>query len=161
MDFTNFATVNDWTTALEQLIASSVVAIQNDNRIQINELQTDLLDFQDQSPTKFDSLDAIAFRVSLELNRASRTAALRNLENLRQELRNLNSMLEVATEHANQSADAIQLKSTKDFLNKAKTSLIILKGLRNELDDNTTDLGRKVAAVFKAIQDFEAAFPEA
>jgi hypothetical protein len=159
MDFTNFATVNDWTTALEQLIADSVVAIQNDNHLQINQLQTDLLDFQDQSPTKFDSLDAIAFKISLELNRASRTAALRNLENLRQELRNLNSMLEVATNHAIEAADSIHLKNTKDFLGKAKTSLTILKGLRDDLADNTTNLGRKIQAVVQAINDFEAAFP--
>jgi hypothetical protein len=36
-----------------------------------------------------------------------------------------------------------------------------LKGLRNDLADNSTDLGKKVNAIFKAIQDFEDAFPNA
>ncbi len=67
----------------------------------------------------------------------------------------------VATQNAAQSADAIQLKTTKEFLSKAKTSLNILKGLRNDLDDNSTDLGKKVSAIFKAINDFEEAFPDA
>ena len=43
----------------------------------------------------------------------------------------------------------------------AKTSLNILKGLRNDLADNSTDLGKKVSAIFKAINDFEEAFPDA
>jgi hypothetical protein len=36
-----------------------------------------------------------------------------------------------------------------------------LKGLRNDLANNSTDLGKKVAAVMKAIKDFEDAFPDA
>jgi hypothetical protein len=69
--------------------------------------------------------------------------------------------LSVATENATQSADALQLKNVKDFLSKAKTSINILKGLRNDLANSSTDLGKKVAAVMKAIKDFEDAFPDA
>ncbi|MDZ7898507.1 MAG: hypothetical protein U5N85_10855 [Arcicella sp.] len=72
----------------------------------------------------------------------------------------MKNLLGVATDHANQTADAIQLKSAKEFLSKAKTSITILKSLRADLSDTNTDLGRKVAAVFKAIQNFEEAFPD-
>lgn len=161
MDFSLLITLADWTTALEQLIASANNALQNNDDNQISDLQDELFQFQRQSPPNFESLDAIAFKTSLELNRANRNTALKNLANLSQELKNLNSILGVATENATQSADAIQLKNVKEFLSKAKTSLNILKGLRYDLADNSTDLGKKVAAIFKAINDFEDAFPNA
>jgi hypothetical protein len=161
MDFSQLMTLADWTSALEQLIASSNTALQNNDDTQISDLQDVLFQFQRQSPPNFESLDTIAFKTSLELNRANRNTALKNLANLSQELKNLNSILGVATENATQSADALQLKNVKDFLSKAKTSLTILKGLRNDLADNSTDLGKKITAVFKAIKDFEEAFPDA
>jgi hypothetical protein len=161
MDFSQLITLADWTTALEQLIASANNALQNNDDNQISNLQDDLFQFQRQSPPNFESLDAIAFKTSLELNRANRNTALKNLTNLSQELINLNSILSVATENATQSADALQLKNVKDFLSKAKTSLNVLKGLRNDLASSSTDLGKKVAAVMKAIKDFEDAFPDA
>jgi hypothetical protein len=160
MDFSQLITIEDWTKALEQLMSSATVALQTTNTAKIFELQDDLFNYQQASPANFDSLDKIAFKLSLELNRANRQTALRNIGDLTTELSNLKNLLGVATDHANQAADAIQLKTTKDFLSKAKTSLNILKGLRNELDNDTTDLGRKVAAVFKAIKDFEEAFPD-
>jgi hypothetical protein len=161
MDFSQLITIEDWTKALEQLMSSATVALQTANTTKIFELQDDLFNYQQASPPNFDSLDKIAFKLSLELNRANRQTALRNIGDLSTELSNLKNLLGVATDHANQAADTIQLKTTKDFLNKAKTSLNILIGLRNELDNDTTDLGRKVAAVFKAIKDFEEAFPDA
>lgn len=161
MDFSQLMTLADWTTALEQLIDSANNALQNNDDNQISNLQDDLFQFQRQSPPNFESLDAIAFKTSLELNRANRNTALKNLANLSQELKNLNSILSVATENATQSADALQLKNVKDFLSKAKTSINILKGLRNDLANSSTDLGKKVAAVMKAIKDFEEAFPDA
>lgn len=160
MDFSQLITLEDWTNALDQLIAASTTAVQNGDANKIADLQDDLFNFQQISPVNFDSLDNIAAKLSLKLNGINRQATLRNIAEIAQELNNLKNILGVATEHANQSADAIQLKTTKDFLNKAKTSLNILKGLRAELDNDNTDLGRKVAAVFKAIQDFEAAFPD-
>lgn len=161
MDFSQLITIEDWTKALEQLMSSATVALQTANTAKIFELQDDLFNYQQASPPNFDSLDKIAFKLSLELNRANRQTALRNIGDLSTELSNLKNLLGVATDHANQAADTIQLKTTKDFLNKAKTSLNILIGLRNELDNDNTDLGRKVAAVFKAIKDFEEAFPDA
>ena len=161
MDFSQLMTLADWTTALEQLIASANNALQNNDDTQISDLQDVLFQFQRQSPPNFESLDAIAFKTSLELNRANRNTALKNLTNLSQELINLNSILSVATENAAQSADALQLKNVKDFLSKAKTSINILKDLRNDLANNSTDLGKKVAAVMKSIKDFEEAFPDA
>jgi hypothetical protein len=161
MDFSQLTTLEDWTKALDQLIAASTTAVQNGDTAKIADLQDDLFNYQQISPVNFDSLDNIAAKLSLKLNGINRQATLRNIAEIAQELNNLKNILGVATEHANQSADAIQLKTTKDFLSKAKTSLIILKGLRTELDNNTTDLGRKVAAVFKAIKDFEEAFPDA
>jgi hypothetical protein len=161
MDFSQLTTLEDWTKALDQLIAASTTAVQNSDTAKIADLQDDLFNYQQISPVNFDSLDNIAAKLSLKLNGINRQATLRNIAEIAQELNNLKNILGVATEHANQSADAIQLKTTKDFLSKAKTSLIILKGLRTELDNNNTDLGRKVAAVFKAIKDFEEAFPDA
>lgn len=161
MDFSQLITLAEWTNVLDELIAKAMLAIQNNEEQQISDLQDVLLDFQRQSPPNFESLDTIAFKVSLELNRVNRTTALINIRKLAQELKDLNRILGVATANANQSADAIQLKSTKEFLNKAKTSLTILKSLRNELADDSTELGKKVAAVFEAIQDFERAFPDA
>ncbi len=158
MDFSQLITLAEWTNALDELIAKAMLAIQSNDEQQITDLQDVLLEFQRQSPPNFESLDTIAFKISLELNRVNRTTALINIRKLAQELRDLNRILGVATANANQSADIIQLKSTKEFLSKAKTSLTILKGLRDDLADNSTDLGRKVAAVFKAIQDFEDAF---
>jgi hypothetical protein len=160
MDFSQLTTLEDWTKALDQLIAASTTAVQNGDTAKIADLQDDLFNYQQISPVNFDSLDNIAAKLSLKLNGINRQATLRNIAEIAQELNNLKNILGVATEHANQSADAIQLKTTKDFLSKAKTSLIILKGLRTELDNNNTDLGRKVAAVFKAIKDFEEAFPD-
>lgn len=160
MDFSSLVTLEDWTNALDQLIVASTTAIHNNNQGKIADLQDDLFNYQQISPVNFDSLDSIAAKLSLELNRANRQIALKNIAEIADELKNLKNILGVATEHANQSADDIQLKSTKNFLNKAKTSLTILKGLRNDLTDNSTDLGRKVTAVFKAIQEFEEAFPE-
>ena len=160
MDFSSLVTLEDWTNALDQLIAASTTAVQNGDTAKIADLQDDLFNYQQISPVNFDSLDSIAAKLSLELNRANRQIALKNIAEIANQLKNLKNILGVATEHANQSANAIQLKTTKDFLNKAKTSLTILKGLRNDLTDNSTDLGRKVTAVFKAIQEFEEAFPE-
>jgi hypothetical protein len=161
MDFSELITLTEWTNALDELIAKATLAIQNNDEQQITDLQDVLLDFQRQSPPNFESLDTIAFKISLELNRVNRTTALINIRKLAQELKDLNRILGVATANANQSADVIQLKSTKEILNKAKTSLTILKGLRDDLADNSTNLGQKVAAVFEAIQDFENAFPDA
>ena len=127
MDFSQLITLADWTTALEQLIASANDALQNNDDEKISDLQDELSQFQRQSPPNFESLDAIAFKTFLELNRANRNSALKNIANLSQELKNLNSILGVATQNATQSADAIQLKTTKEFLSKAKTSLNILK----------------------------------
>lgn len=161
MDFSQLITLEDWTKALDQLIAASTTAVQNGDTAKIADLQDDLFNYQQVSPVNFDSLDSIAAKLSLKLNSINRETTLRNIALISQELNNLKNILGVATEHANQSADAIQLKTTKDFLSKAKTSLNILKGLRTELDNDNTDLGRKVTAVFKAINDFEAAFPDA
>jgi hypothetical protein len=161
MDFSQLITLEDWTKALDQLIAASTTAVQNGDTAKIADLQDDLFNYQQVSPVNFDSLDSIAAKLSLKLNSINREATLRNIALIAQELNNLKNILGVATEHANLSADAIQLKTTKDFLTKAKTSLNILKGLRAELDNDNTDLGKKVAAVFKAINDFEAAFPDA
>lgn len=161
MDFSQLVTLANWTNALDQLIAASTTAVQNNDTAKIADLQDDLFNFQQISPVNFDSLDSIAAKLSLELNRANRQIALRNIAAIAEELRNLKSILGVATEHANQSADAIQLKTTKDFLSKAKTSITILKNLRNDLSNENSDLGKKVAAVVKAIQEFEAAFPDA
>lgn len=161
MDFSSLVTLEDWTNALNQLITASTTAIQNNQQGKIADLQDNLFNYQQISPVNFDSLDSIAAKLSLELNRANRQTALKNIADIAQELNNLKNILGVATEHANQSADVIQLKTTKEFLDKAKTSLTILKGLRNDLADNSTDLGKKVAAVFKAIQEFEEAFPNA
>ena len=85
---------------------------------------------------------------------------MQNIIDIANELHNLKNILGVATEHANQSADEIQLKSTKDFLSNAKIILNILKGRRTELDDNNTDLGRKVVVVFKGISNFGMVFPD-
>jgi hypothetical protein len=161
MDFSQLVTLANWTNALDQLIAASTTAVQNNDTAKIADLQDDLFNFQQISPVNFDSLDSIAAKLSLELNRTNRQIALRNIAVIAEELRNLKSILGVATEHANQSADAIQLKTTKDFLSKAKTSITILKNLRNDLSNENSDLGKKVAAVVKAIQEFEAAFPDA
>jgi hypothetical protein len=161
MDFSQLVTLANWTNALDQLIAASTTAVQNNDTAKIADLQDDLFNFQQISPVNFDSLDSIAAKLSLELNRTNRQIALRNIAAIAEELRNLKSILGVATEHANQSADAIQLKTTKDFLSKAKTSITILKNLRNDLSNENSDLGKKVAAVVKAIQEFEAAFPDA
>jgi hypothetical protein len=161
MDFSGLITIEDWTKALEQLMSSATVALQTDNTTKIFELQDDLFNYQQASPPHFDSLDKIAFKLSLELNRANRQTALKNIGDLASELGDLKNLLGVATVHANQAADAIQLKSAKEFLGKAKTSITILKNLRADLSDTNTDLGQKVAAVFKAIQDFEEAFPDA
>ena len=161
MDFSQLITLAEWTNVLDELIDKAMLAIQNNEEQQISDLQEVLLDFQRQSPPNFESLDTIAFKVSLELNRVNRTTALINIRKFAQELKDLNRILGVATANANQSADTIQLKTTKEILGKAKTSLTILKGLRDDLADNSTDLGRKVLAVFEAIQDFENAFPDA
>ena len=161
MDFSQLVTLADWTNALNQLIAASTTAVQNGDTAKIADLQDDLFNYQQISPVNFDSLDSLAAKLSLKLNGTNRQAILRNIADIAEELKNLKNILGVATEHANQSADAIQLKSTKEFLSKAKTSLTILKGLRNDLADNSTDLGEKVAAIFKAINDFEEAFPDA
>jgi chromosome segregation ATPase len=109
--------------------------------------------------SEFDNLESRALKVSNELNRASKTIALRNLNDLLSQLKELDKQLNVQTADATQTSNELQLKSTKEFLTKAKTSLTILKGLKAELDNDTTDLGKKVAAVFKAINDFEEAFP--
>lgn len=161
MDFSQLITLVEWTNALDELMAKAMLAIQNNDDQQIADLQEILFDFQRQSPPNFESLDAIAFKISLELNRVNRTNALINVRKLAQELKDLNKILAVATTNANLSADTIQLKSTKEILNKAKLSLTILKGLRDDLADNSTNLGKKVMAIFKAIQDFENAFPDA
>jgi hypothetical protein len=161
MDFSQLTTLEDWTKALDQIITASTAAVQNSDTAKIADLQDDLFNYQQASPVNFDSLDSIAAKLSLKLNGINRQATLKNIADIAQELNNLKNILSVATEHANQSADAIQLKTTKDFLSKAKTSLNILKGLRAELDNTNNDLGKKVAAVFKAINDFETAFPDA
>jgi hypothetical protein len=161
MDFSQLITLEDWTKALDQIITASTAAVQNGDTAKIADLQDDLFNYQQTSPVNFDSLDSIAAKLSLKLNGINRQATLKNIADIAQELNNLKNILGVATEHANQSADAIQLKTTKDFLSKAKTSLNILKGLRAELDNTNNDLGKKVAAVFKAINDFEVAFPDA
>jgi hypothetical protein len=160
MDFSQLVTLADWTNALDQLIAASTTAVQNGDTAKIADLQDDLFNYQQISPVYFDSLDSLAAKLSLKLNGTNRQVILRNIAEIAEELKNLKNILGVATEHANQSADAIQLKTTKDFLNKAQTSITILKNLRNDLSDENTDLGKKVAAVVKAIQDFEAAFPD-
>ncbi len=161
MDFSQLVTIEDWTKALEQLMSSATVALQTANTAKIFDLQDDLFNYQQSSPPNFDSLDKIAFKLSLELNRANRQTALKNIGDLGSELSDLKNLLGVATDHANQAADVIQLKTAKDFLNKAKTSITILKGLRADLSNENSDLGKKVAAVFKAIKDFEEAFPDA
>jgi hypothetical protein len=161
MDFSQLVTIEDWTKALEQLMSSATVALQTANTAKIFDLQDDLFNYQQASPPNFDSLDKIAFKLSLELNRANRQTALKNIGDLASELSDLKNLLGVATDHANQAADVIQLKTAKDFLSKAKTSITILKGLRADLSNENSDLGKKVAAVFKAIKDFEEVFPDA
>jgi hypothetical protein len=160
MDFSQLISITDWTNALNALISESKVALQNNDTDKIIALQDDLLRFQDQTPPNFDSLDVLAMKTSFELNRASRMTAIKNIEAIATELGNLNLMISIATERANLSAEAIQLRSAKEFLGKAKASLLILKSLKDELTDTSSDVSDKVMALLKAIKDFENAFPD-
>jgi hypothetical protein len=158
MNFDELTTVSDWSEALRELVALATSAVQRNDADEMLKIQELLLAFQEQSPPSFNSLDAIAARTSIELNRTSRDIILANLSSLSRELLNLSQLMGVAAEHALLRSDAIQLKNTKSFLSKAKASLQILTGLRDDLNDSSTNLGRKVDAVFNAINDFETAF---
>jgi flagellar biosynthesis chaperone FliJ len=165
MDFSTLNTSAEWSSSLQDLINLCKKAVETQNLADIGKMKTVLENYRSELSnnahlSQFDELERISTGVLLELNRASRTIALRNLGNLTGELSTLDAQLRQLADNAINTSDKLQLKNTKDFLSKAKTSLNILKGLRNELDNDTTDLGRKVAAVFNAINDFEEAFPD-
>jgi hypothetical protein len=164
MDFSILNTDSEWVSALQDLTNLVIKAIDKSNLADISNLRVVLKNYRDTLAenmhlSEFDNLESRALKVSNELNRASKTIALRNLNDLLSQLKELDKQLNVQTADATQTSNELQLKSTKEFLTKAKTSLTILKGLKAELDNDTTDLGKKVAAVFKAINDFEEAFP--
>ena len=158
MNFDEFITVSDWTQALQQLISLANNAVQQNDQNELGTIQDLLIQFQNQSPPSMNSLDVIAFKTVNALNKTQRQAVLTSLNELSLELINLTKLINKATDQATQSTDEIQLKNTKEFLTKAKVSLGILTGLRADMQDTTTDLGKKVEAVFKAIGDFQQAF---
>ncbi|GAB3995621.1 hypothetical protein GCM10028807_36260 [Spirosoma daeguense] len=158
MNFDELITVADWTSALQQIVSLADAAFKSRDQDEIDKVQDLLFKFQEQSPPSVNNLDTIAFKVSKELAKENKEQVLKNLNDLSKELVTLSKFLDVATEHALLKSDAIQLKNTKDFLSKAKASLEILKGLREDLQDPTTNLGKKVEEVFKAINEFEKAF---
>jgi flagellar biosynthesis chaperone FliJ len=166
MDFSTLNTSAEWSSSLQDLINLCKKAVETQNLADISKMRTVVENYRNELSNnahlnQFDELERISTGVLLELNRASRTIALRNLGNLTGDLQTLDAQLRQLADDANDTSDKLQLKSTKDFLSKAKTSLNILMGLRTELDNDNTDLGRKVAAVFKAIKEFETAFPDA
>jgi flagellar biosynthesis chaperone FliJ len=166
MDFSTLNTTVEWSSSLHDLINLCKKAVETQNLADIGKMRTVLENYRNELSNnthlnQFDELERISTGTLLELNRASRTIALRNLGNLTGELAALDTQLRELADDANDTSDKLQLKSTKNFLTKAKASLNILKGLRTELDNNNTDVGRKVAAVFKAIKEFEETFPDA
>jgi flagellar biosynthesis chaperone FliJ len=166
MDFSELNTSAEWSSSLQDLINLCKKAVETQNFADIGKMRTVLENYINELSNnahlaQFDELERISTGALLELNRASRTIALRNLGNLTGELTTLDSQLRELADDANDTSDKLQLKSTKNFLSKAKSSLNILKGLRTELDDDTTDLGKKVAALFKAIKEFDETFLDA
>ena len=158
MNFDGLITVADWTSALQQLVALADAAVQSGNQDDMANVQDLLFAFRQQSPPTVNNLDALAFSVSNELNRQNRQLALNKLKELGEELADLSKSLGAATEQALMRSDEIQLKNTKEVLNKAKVSLEVLKSLRQDLQDPATPLGQKVGDVFAAIHEFERAF---
>jgi flagellar biosynthesis chaperone FliJ len=166
MDFSTLNTSAEWSSSLQDLTNLCKKAVETQNLADVGKMRTVLENYRNELSNnahlyQFDELERISTGALLELNRASRTIALRNLGSLTGELSTLDSQLRPLADEANATSDSLQLKTTKDFLSKTKTSLNILKGLKAEFDNDTTDLGRKVTAAFKAIKDLEAVFPNA
>jgi hypothetical protein len=166
MDFSILNTDSEWVATLQDLTSLVTKAIDKSKVDDINKLRIVMQNFRNAlAPnmflSEFDNLDTISLKVTTELNRASRNIALRNLTDLTNQLKTLDTQLIDLTASATQTSEELQLKNAKEFLTKAKTSLNILTGLKAELDNDTTDIGQKVAAVFKAIKGFEVAFPDA
>jgi hypothetical protein len=160
MDFTKFESRAEWTDALEQIIILARNAISNNNQIQIDSIQDILREYQEKSPLGLEDLDLIASQILMELNGDARRNALRNLENIASEVKGLGAVIQAITDDAEHSSKDLQLKVVKEFLTKTKTSINILKSFRDDISNDTTNLGQTVKAVFNAIKAFEEAFPD-
>ena len=151
------STVDDWSDALQALLAEAKSAIRNNDSDKRLDLQAQLSDFIVKSPGLCAPLDAVARAAARDLFTAEVDAALAALAARDAELAAAVLSIRGATEKADESARSIQFRKVIDALDRSKAALDELKELQQKLAAPDQSLLDKIKTVNDAIDELRAA----
>jgi hypothetical protein len=157
IDWDGLKTLDDWSGALQTLIAGGKAAVQGGSQDEKIAVQSQLADFIERAPAFCAPLVPVARDAGRALFEAVVSKALADLAARDADLRSAVAAIRGGTEKADKSARSIQFKQAIDVLDRSKAALDELKKLQEQLAAPDQNVLAKIRAVNAAIDDLKTA----
>jgi len=153
INFDALKTVDDWSGALDTLIAEGKAATRDNDSDKRLDVQAQLTDFITRSPSFAAPLDEVARAAARDLFIEQVDASLAALALRDADLKKATELLKGVAAKADADAKSIQFKKVIDILDRSKAALDELKKLEETLAAPNLDLLRKIKAANASIEE--------
>lgn len=152
IDWNNLILLEEWATALQQILAAAESAVQNPigKRQEVAEL---LRVFIKKSPVDAGVLDAIATGAIIDLNISLIDDALRAIRAREATLKQQIALITGVAAQARNDAKSLRLDKVNKALAETRTALKTLQAANRALDTPDEKLAKKVDALITAMSD--------